>query len=235
MVVMETVALSIMVCNNLVLPLLVRASDLGRHVLAIRRAAIAAVLVLAWGYYAMIGDSPVLAQSGLLSFAAIVQFAPAFFGGLLWRKGTAAGAMAGLLAGFAVWAYTLLMPAFIDAGWLSHALLGQGLFGLAALRPRMLFHIDFDPLTHGVLWSLLFNTAAYVAVSFLREPSPIERLQASAFVAPEIPAASPASGCGAPGCRWASFRTRWRAISARSAPAAPSPSSPRAARRWRHG
>jgi Na+/proline symporter/signal transduction histidine kinase/ActR/RegA family two-component response regulator len=192
MVVMETVALSIMVCNNLVLPLLVRASDLGRHVLAIRRGAIAAVLVLAYGYYAMIGDSPVLAQSGLLSFAAIVQFAPAFFGGLLWRKGTAAGAMAGLLAGFGVWAYTLLMPAFIDAGWLSPALLNQGLFGLAALRPRMLFHIDFDPLTHGVLWSLLFNTAAYVAVSFLREPSPIERLQASAFVAPEIPAASPA-------------------------------------------
>jgi Na+/proline symporter/signal transduction histidine kinase/CheY-like chemotaxis protein len=193
MVVMETVALSIMVCNNLVLPLLVRASaDLGRRVLLIRRVAIAAVLVLAYGYYAMIGDSPVLAQSGLLSFAAIVQFAPAFFGGLLWRKGTAAGAMAGLLAGFGIWAYTLLMPAFIDAGWLSHALLGQGLFGLAALRPRMLFHIDFDPLTHGVLWSLLFNTAAYVAVSFLREPSPIERLQASAFVAPEIPAASPA-------------------------------------------
>jgi Na+/proline symporter/signal transduction histidine kinase/ActR/RegA family two-component response regulator len=192
MVVMETVALSIMVCNNLVLPLLVRASDLGRHVLPIRRTAIAAVLVLAYGYYAMIGESPVLAQSGLLSFAAIAQFAPAFFGGLLWRKGTAAGAMAGLLAGFGIWAYTLLMPAFIDAGWLSHALLGQGLFGLAALRPRMLFHIDFDPLTHGVLWSLLFNTAAYVAVSFLREPSPIERLQASAFVAPEIPAASPA-------------------------------------------
>jgi PAS domain-containing protein len=82
-----------------------------------------------------------------------------------------------------VWAYTLLMPSFIDAGWLSPALLDHGLFGLAALRPRMLFHIDFDPLTHGVLWSLLFNTAAYVAVSFLREPSPIERLQASAFVA----------------------------------------------------
>jgi Na+/proline symporter/signal transduction histidine kinase/CheY-like chemotaxis protein len=193
MVVMETVALSIMVCNNLVLPLLVRThADLGRHVLLIRRGAIAAVLVLAYSYYGMIGDSPVLAQSGLLSFAAIVQFAPAFFGGLLWRKGTAAGAMAGLLAGFGVWAYTLLLPAFIDAGWLSPAILNQGLLGLAALRPRMLFHIDFDPLTHGVLWSLLFNTAAYVAVSFLREPSPIERLQASAFVAPEIPAASPA-------------------------------------------
>ena len=193
MVVMESVALSVMVCNNMVLPLLVRASgNLGRHVLLIRRAAIAGILVLAYSYYGMIGDSPVLAQSGLLSFAAVVQFAPAFFGGLLWRKGTAAGAMAGLLAGFAVWAYTLLMPAFIDAGWLPPGLLEHGLLGLAALRPRMLFHIDFDPLTHGVLWSLLVNTAVYVAVSFMREPSPIERLQASAFVAPEIPASSPA-------------------------------------------
>jgi signal transduction histidine kinase/ActR/RegA family two-component response regulator len=200
---MECVALSIMVCNNLALPLLVRSfggrasadlghHDLGRHVLLIRRVAIAGILILAYSYYQMIGASAALAQSGLLSLAAVVQFAPAFFGGLLWRKGTAAGAMAGLLAGFGVWAYTLLMPSFIDAGWLSPALLDRGLFGLALLRPRMLFHIDFDPLTHGVLWSLLVNIAVYVAVSFLREPSPIERLQASAFVAPEIPAASPA-------------------------------------------
>jgi Na+/proline symporter/CheY-like chemotaxis protein/two-component sensor histidine kinase len=200
MVIVESVALSIMVCNNLVLPLLVRYfggrehrfGDIGRHVLLIRRVAIAVVLILAYSYYRMIGASAALTQSGLLSFAAVVQFAPAFFGGLLWRKGTAAGAMAGLLAGFGVWAYTLLMPSFIDAGWLSRGLLDHGLFGLAALRPRMLFHIDFDPLTHGVLWSLLFNIVAYVAVSFLREPSPIERLQASAFVSPDIPAASPA-------------------------------------------
>jgi Na+/proline symporter/signal transduction histidine kinase/ActR/RegA family two-component response regulator len=200
MVIVESVALSIMLCNNVVLPLLVRYfggrehpfGDLGRHVLLIRRVAIAFILILAYTYYEMIGATAALAQSGLLTFAAVVQFAPAFFGGLLWRRGTAAGAMAGMLAGFAVWAYTLLMPSFIDAGWLSPALLDHGLFGLAFLRPRMLFHIDFDPLTHGVLWSLLFNTAAYVAVSFLREPSPIERLQASAFVPTEIPASSPA-------------------------------------------
>ncbi|HUE46389.1 MAG TPA: hybrid sensor histidine kinase/response regulator, partial [Aestuariivirgaceae bacterium] len=193
MVVMESVALSIMLCNNLVLPLLVRTTgDIGRHVLLIRRVAIAGVLVLAYSYYRMIGASAALSQSALLSLAAVVQFAPAFFGGLLWRKGTAAGAMAGLFAGVSVWAYTLVMPAFIDAGWLSPALLDRGLFGLAALRPRELFHIDFDPLTHGVLWSLLINIAAYVAVSFLREPSPIERLQAGAFVAPEVPVSSPA-------------------------------------------
>jgi Na+/proline symporter/CheY-like chemotaxis protein len=200
MVIVESVALSIMICNNVVLPLLVRYSggrerpfgDMGRRVLLIRRVAIAFILILAYTYYEMIGATAALAQSGLLTFAAVVQFAPAFFGGLLWRRGTAAGAMAGLVAGFAVWAYTLLIPSFIDAGWLSPALLEHGLFGLAFLRPRMMFHIDFDPLTHGVLWSLLINTGTYVAVSFLREPSPIERLQASAFVASEIPAASPA-------------------------------------------
>jgi PAS domain-containing protein len=193
MVVMESVALSIMLCNNLVLPLLVRTSDdFGRHVLLIRRVAIAGVLVLAFSYYRLIGASAALSHSALLSLAAVVQFAPAFFGGLLWRKGTAAGAMAGLLAGMSLWGYTLLMPSFIEAGWLSPALLEQGLFGLQALRPRELFHIEFDPLTHGVVWSLLFNIAVYVAVSYLREPSPIERLQAGAFVAPEVPVSSPA-------------------------------------------
>ena len=198
MVIVETVALSIMVCNNIVVPLLLRRwgdrersiGDMGRHLLLIRRAAIAVILVLAYSYYQMIGSSAALAQTGLLSFAAVAQFAPAFFGALLWRRGTAAGAMAGIIAGFAIWSYTLVVPTFIDAGWLSRALLEEGPFGLAMLRPSMLFHLEFDPLTHGVLWSLLVNTAAYVTVSLLREPSPIERLQASAFVSPEMPAAT---------------------------------------------
>lgn len=198
MVIVETVALSIMVCNNIVVPLLVRRwgdrersiGDMGRHLLLIRRAAIAVILVLAYSYYQMIGSSAALAQTGLLSFAAVAQFSPAFFGALLWRRGTAAGAMAGILTGFAIWSYTLVVPTFVDAGWLPVALLNEGPFGVALLRPSMLFHLEFDPLTHGVLWSLLVNTAAYVTVSLLREPSPIERLQASAFVSPESPAST---------------------------------------------
>ena len=198
MVIVETVALSIMVCNNLVMPIMLRRrveraqihQDMGRRLITVRRAAIAVILLLAYSYYKMIGSTAALAQIGLISFAAVAQFAPAFFGGLVWRRGTAMGAMAGIVIGFALWAYTLFLPAFADAGWIDRALLDFGPFGISLLRPRMLFNFHFDPLTHGVLWSLLANTAAYLGVSLLRQPTPVERMQANAFVANDIPLAA---------------------------------------------
>src|SRR5207302_3610621 len=154
----------------------------GRLLIAIRRWAIAFILLLAYSYYRMIGSTAALAQIGLISFAAIAHFAPAFFGGIIWKRATAQGATAGIAAGFALWAYTLLLPSFADAGWLSHSFIANGPLGLGFLRPRMLLNFSFDPLTHGVVWSLLANCAAYVGFSFLRQPTPIERLQANSFI-----------------------------------------------------
>ena len=190
MVVVETIALSIMICNNLVVPLLLRRRaerpeilhDMGKTLITIRRLAIALVLVLAYGYYRMIGSSAALAQVGLISFAAVAQFAPAFFGALIWKRATSRGAMAGLMAGTAVWAYTLLLPSIADAGWIGKGLIEQGPFGLSYLRPRMLFGMDLDSLSHGVLWSLAANISAYVGFSLSRAPTPIERIQATSFV-----------------------------------------------------
>src|SRR5262249_23730447 len=153
----------------------------------LRRLAIPVILLLACSYYRMIGSSAALAQIGLISFAAIAQFAPVFFGGLLWKRGTAKGAMAGITAGFALWAYTLFLPSFADAGWVDASLINDGPLGIGLLRPRMLFNLAFDPLTHGVIWSLLANSAVYVAVSLVRPPSPIERMQAATFVTRDIP------------------------------------------------
>ena len=68
---------------------------------------------MAYFYYRALGNTQ-LAAIGLLSFAAIAQLAPAFFGGLFWREGTARGAMTGMLVGFAVWAYTLFLPSFLE-------------------------------------------------------------------------------------------------------------------------
>ena len=194
MVVVETIALSIMICNNLVVPLLLRQRaerpeilhDMGKTLITIRRLAIALVLVLAYGYYRMIGSSAALAQVGLISFAAVAQFAPAFFGALIWRRATSRGAMAGLMAGTAVWAYTLLLPSIADAGWIGKGLIEQGPFGLGFLRPRMLFGMELDALSHGVLWSLAANIFAYVGFSLSRVPTPIERIQATSFVTREL-------------------------------------------------
>jgi Na+/proline symporter/nitrogen-specific signal transduction histidine kinase len=198
MVVVETIALSIMICNNLVVPLLLRQrserpdiwQDMGKTLITIRRLAIAAVLVMAYGYFKMIGSTAALAQVGLISFAAVAQFAPAFFGAMIWKRATARGAMAGILAGTLVWGYTLLLPSFADAGWIGKGIIDQGPFGISVLRPRMLLNMHFDPLTHGVLWSLLANLIAYVGLSYSRMPSPIERIQAASFVTREISAGS---------------------------------------------
>ncbi len=194
MVIVATVALSIMVSNDLVVPLLLRRGqlmlsdrdDMSTLLLNVRRSTIFAILILAYVFYRMISDSFALASIGLLSFAAIAQFAPAFFGGLIWRRATARGAIAGIVCGFAVWAYTLLLPSFINSGWMSPDILLHGPFGLGLLRPQMLFNLEFEPIAHGVFWSLLVNIAAYVTGSLLHAPEPIERLQANIFIQDDL-------------------------------------------------
>jgi len=198
MVIVESVALSIMVCNDLVMPIMLHRrqvgiadrQDMGAVLLIIRRFAIFAILLLAYLFYRLVGDAYGLATIGLLSFAAIAQFAPAFFGGLIWRRATARGAIAGILAGFTVWAFTLLVPYFVKAGLLAPDIMKDGLFGLMILRPEVLFYMSFDPLTHGVVWSLIFNILAYVTFSLLRDPEPIERLQANLFIENSFPRAT---------------------------------------------
>jgi len=191
MVIVEAVALSIMVSNGLVLPLLLRreidssegsGGDLTGLVLAVRRGAILVILLLAYCVYAALASTQSLGAIGLISFAAIAQVAPAFFGGLIWRQATARGAIAGMAAGTAVWAYTLLLPWIARTGYLPLSFVTNGPLDLAVLRPEALFFLQFDPLAHAVFWSLTGNITAYVVVSLLKAPAPIERMQALIFV-----------------------------------------------------
>ena len=189
MVIVESVALSIMVSNDLIMPLVLHRrgtlisgrENVGSLLLTVRRLAIFAILLLAYVYYRSAGEAQ-LASIGLLSFAAIAQLAPAFFGGLLWRRATAGGAIAGMTVGFFVWAYTLFLPTLSDIGVIGERILTDGPWGLAVLRPQHLLGLELPPLVHGVIWSLLFNIVCYIGFSLRREPSPIERLQANTFV-----------------------------------------------------
>ena len=198
MVIVESVALSIMVSNDLIMPLVLQRREalisgrdnVGSLLLTVRRLAIFAILLLAYVYYRSAGEAQ-LASIGLLSFAAIAQLAPAFFGGLLWRRATAAGAIAGMSAGFFVWAYTLLLPTLSDIGVVGERILTEGPWGLIMLRPQHLFGLDLPPLVHGVIWSLLLNIVCYVGFSLRRAPSPIERLQANTFVPSEFTPIAP--------------------------------------------
>ena len=193
MVIVESVALAIMVSNDIVMPLVLQRrvalitgrDDVGGLLLIVRRMAIFVILFLAYVYYRLAGDAQ-LASIGLLSFAAIAQLAPAFFGGLIWRRGTARGALAGMTVGILIWAYTLLLPSLADAGLVGHSLLAQGPWGLALLRPEALIGLDLPPLAHGVIWSLLLNVSAYVVFSLGRVPASIERVQADLFVPSQL-------------------------------------------------
>ncbi len=184
MVIVELVALAIMVSNDIVVPLALNrrdATNVGTHLLTVRRIAIFTVLLLAYLYYRLAGEAQ-LAAIGLMAFAAVAQLAPAFFGGLIWRRATARGALAGMTVGIVIWAYTLLLPSLADAAAWGLPLVADGPFGIAVLRPQSLFGVDLPPLMHGMAWSLSINLLAYVAFSLSRQPAAIERMQADVFV-----------------------------------------------------
>ncbi|MCU0928438.1 MAG: sensor histidine kinase [Burkholderiaceae bacterium] len=189
MVIVEAIAVSTMVCNDLVMPLLLRSRgvaarhDLDRVLLFVRRAAILAVLLLGYVYFHVAGEAYALVSIGLISFAAVAQFAPAVLGGMYWKGGTKSGAFAGLVAGFALWTYTLMLPSIAKSGWFPAGFVEHGPFGVELLRPEALFGLGgLDHLTHSLFWSLLANVGLYVAVSLWRQPSARETSQALLFV-----------------------------------------------------
>ncbi|HET7597831.1 MAG TPA: ATP-binding protein, partial [Burkholderiales bacterium] len=191
MVIVETIALSTMVCNDLVMPALLRMkwlklnerADLSRLLIGIRRGAIVVILVLGYLYFALAGEAYALVSIGLISFSAVAQFAPAIIGGIYWKGGTRLGAICGLAAGFLVWVYTLLLPSFAKSGWLPMVFITEGVFGVDLLRPQQLFGLTgFSDTAHCLFWSMLANIGCYVAISLLRRPSVSEHAQAALFV-----------------------------------------------------
>jgi len=191
MVVVETTALSLMVCNDVVMPALLRIKRLGLEqkadltslLLWVRRLVMIGVMGL--GYLYMRHDSAqfALVSIGLMSFVAVAQFAPAIIGGLFWRGATKAGAFAGISIGFLVWVYTLLLPSFVRSGAFATGFVSHGPFGIALLKPYALFGLQgLDPVTQSTFWSLIANIVCFVGVSVAGRQSPVERAHAAMFV-----------------------------------------------------
>jgi Na+/proline symporter/signal transduction histidine kinase len=188
MVIVESVALSIMVSNDIIMPIFLRRKllgsgaqreDFGGRLLNIRRTAIFAVMLLGYAYYRSTDSTTGLASIGLLSFAAIAQMAPALFGGLIWRRANARGAILGLCSGFVIWAYLLFLPSLggPDYSSVSSAILSFIFPGI-----RIFAAPNADPLVNATVLSLLANTVAFVLGSLTRNARPLERIQAGIFV-----------------------------------------------------
>jgi len=191
MVIVEAIALSTMICNDLVMPVLLRLpkttlsphTDMSTLLLNVRRASIVLLLLLGYGYFRYVGEYYSLVSIGLVSFVAVSQFAPAILGGLYWKTGNKSGALCGLIAGFLIWGYTLVFPSIVQAGVLPLRLVTEGPFGIHWLRPFHLFGMaGFDHISHSVFWSLLANVSVYISVSLFTRQTALEHTQAALFV-----------------------------------------------------
>ncbi|SNR77425.1 Na+/proline symporter [Lutibacter agarilyticus] len=173
MVVISTLALSTMLSNNLIIPygFLTKyskgeSSENTESIKNIRRIAIFSLIIVAYFFYRSFTLNRSLVSIGLISFVIIAQLAPAFFGGLIWRRASSRGAILGVLIGFLITVYTLIIPFTIDSQLLSTSFVNEGIFGIEFLKPYELFGLQlFEPVPHAFFWSLFFNIFVYVITS----------------------------------------------------------------------
>ena len=191
MIILESIALSIMVSNHIVMPLILRLSPAGRGdgqgvtslLLMARRFSIVLILSLGFFYFFFTRDSDALAPIGLISFTAIAQFFPSVIAALFWREASLKAATAAIAAGFVFWVWCSFLPSFESVSPQVAMLLDRGPWGISWLRPEAMFGLDnLDPLAHAAFWSILVNVLTLTIGSLLTSQSALERVQASVFV-----------------------------------------------------
>jgi len=186
MIMITAMAMSIMVSNYFVLPLIesVKALEfLKRRLLLVRWIIVTAIIYFGYVFYLLVSKNNLIVNIGLISFTAILQFAPVIIGGLFWQKANKHGAIAGLLSGFFIWFYTLVIPQFTNSSWISPDILEYGLFSIDLLRPTALFGLEgFDSIPHAVFWTMFFNISAYLIVSLLTKSTDLEKKVSMDFV-----------------------------------------------------
>jgi PAS domain S-box-containing protein len=197
MIVVDSLALSKMITNDVILPMLLRRrqmEDIYWIVLFYTRLAMLGVVALGFAWARMEHGQLLLVEMGLLSFIAVAQCAPSILLGIYWRRGNRKGAYAGISAGFLLWFYTLIVPALVKEGVLAASFLEDGPFGWSLLRPTAFLGLTgLDTVSHGVFWSLFWNVGLFVMVSLFTEQDADDRAQAAAFVG------APVEDKGAPG------------------------------------
>ena len=192
MIILESIALSIMVSNHIVVPIMLRVTSgagigdgqgVRGLILNARRLSIVLILFLGFGYFYLTRTSDALAPIGLISFTGVAQFLPAILAALFWRDASARAAIAAVSVGFIVWLWSSFMPSFATSSSLVAAIMTDGPWGIHWLRPQGLFGLDgLDPLAHAVFWSLFLNTSVLIIGSLLTNQSALEHVQAALFL-----------------------------------------------------
>ncbi|RDL43977.1 hybrid sensor histidine kinase/response regulator [Marinomonas piezotolerans] len=176
MVIIATFALSIMISNDVILPLMIARNSsqkqglptYQRRILWIRRIAMVGILALAFIYYQEMANSESLSSTGLIAFSLVFQLVPAVIGGLYWKRGHAYGVYTGLTLGFLCWFLWMMLPITGSVNSTS--------FGNYSSRTELI--------SYGALISLIANVIGYVLGSLLASERLVDRIQATAFVTP---------------------------------------------------
>ena len=190
MIIVSSIALATMLSNNLLIPygfvgsLENKSPEKNRkRIVNSRKIGIFSLIILAYAIYRIFILDYSLVSIGLVSFVVIAQLAPSFFGALFWRRGSRKGAITGIIIGFLICFYTLLMPYAIGLAKSSSLFIQEGPWGIALLKPFQLFGLDYlEPIPQAVFWSLFFNIISYAAISVSFSGNYRERNYAEMFV-----------------------------------------------------
>jgi Na+/proline symporter/signal transduction histidine kinase len=186
MVIVESVALSTMVMNNLVMPAIFRFNKMKGFpaiILNLKRLIILGCVFLGYFFAVSIGEFYTLVDIGLKSFEAVTIFAPSIILGLYWKRGNKLGAIAGIVAGFVIWFYTLFMPALLKSGVIYEKGFLSSLINSYIFNPHALFGLaGLDKWSHSLFWGLLINTIFYIGLSIFTKQGGEEEKQALLFV-----------------------------------------------------
>jgi Na+/proline symporter/signal transduction histidine kinase len=190
MIVVSSIALSIMLSNNLLIPYgfigslkNISPEKNSKRILIIRKIGIFSLIIIAYAIYRIFILDYSLVSIGLVSFVVIAQLAPSFFGALFWRRGSNKGAIVGIILGFLITIYSLLIPYAIGITKSSSLFIQEGPWGIGLLKPFQLFGLDYlNPIPHAFFWSLFFNAMSYFAISVSFKGNYRERNYAEMFV-----------------------------------------------------
>ena len=190
MIIVSCISLSTMLSNNLLIPYgfigsLENSSQEKNNsrIVRSRKLGIFFLIILAYAIYRIFILEYSLVSTGLVAFVVIAQLAPSFFGAIFWRRGSKNGTVTGIILGFLICCYTLLIPYAIGITKSTSLFIQEGPWGITLLKPFQLFGLDYlDPIPHAVFWSLLFNIMSYLAISVSFKGNYRERNYAEMFV-----------------------------------------------------
>jgi PAS domain S-box-containing protein len=188
MIMICSMTISTMTTNHLLLPAIEYAQvlkPLKRYLLQCRWLTVAALILAGYWFERRVGASFGLVDIGMIAFVAVLQFVPATIGGMFWKGGSKSGALAAMTGGAILWAYTLILPAFVRGGMIPQRILVEGPWGIEALRPEhFLGTTGLDSVSHAVFWTMLVNLGLYIACSLYTQRDAEEEEASEAFITP---------------------------------------------------